>query len=99
MLARYIARESHHRRRAEQPDIDTGSAEARILGSNREIAACNKLASRGARDRLDLGDHRLLMFGDRQHERPALIHECAEERAAAIGIASVRGDLLEIMPG
>ena len=60
VLARDVARQRHHRRRAEQADMRRRACEnSRGLGGDREVAARDQLAAGGGGDAFDRGDHRL----------------------------------------
>ena len=66
----------HHRRRAEQPDLDAGGGEARALGGDRQVAGGHQLAAGGGGDAVHLGDHRLRQLVDRLHH-----HACRRRTA------------------
>ena len=99
LLARNVARQRHHRRRAEQSDIDAGRGKARGFGRDGEIAACDQLAAGRGRDALDGGDHGLRQMHDRLHHGAAGVHDLREIGAAAIGVAAPRGQFLHVVAG
>ena len=99
VLARHVARQRHHRRRAEQADIDAGRGEARRGRGDGEIAACDQLAARRRRHALHRGDHRLRQVDDLLHHGAAGRHDVAEIGAAAVGVGAPRGEFLEIVAG
>ena len=96
-LARHVARERNHRRRAEQADIDTGRRKRRRPGCNGQIAGRHQLTPRRCRNTLDRCDHRLGARHDALHERRTLRHRLGIKRAAAIGVGAVSGQFLEVV--
>ncbi len=99
LLARHVARQRHHRRRAEQADIDARRGKARCVRGNREIATGDELAAGGGGNALHGGDHRLGQMHHRLHHGAAGVHELGEVGTAAIGIAAARGHFLHVMAG
>ena len=99
VLARDVARQRHHRRRAEQADVDARRGEAGLGRGDGEIAACDELAAGGGGDALHRRDHRLRQVDDLLHHRAAGRHDLAEIGAAAVGIGAARGEFLEIVAG
>ncbi|GCC48016.1 hypothetical protein chiPu_0032518, partial [Chiloscyllium punctatum] len=99
LLARHVARQRHHWRRAEQPDVDTRRRKRGRLGGDREITACDELAAGRGGDALNSRDHRLRQVHDRLHHRAAGVHDLSKIGAATIGIAAPRGELLHVVPG
>ena len=98
-FARDIARQRHHRRRAEQADIDAGRGEFRGRGGDGQIATGDQLAAGGAGDALHGGDHRLRQIDDLLHHGAAGRHDVLEIGAAAVGVAAPRGQFLQIVAG
>ena len=99
VLARHIAREGDHGRRAEEADIDAGRREFRFLRGDGEIAARDELAASRGRDAVDAGDDRLRAVDDRLHERRAELHRIREEGAATIIARTSGGEFLQVMTG
>ena len=99
VLARHVARQRHHRRRAEQADIDAGRGEFGGGGSDRQIATGDQLAAGGGGGALHGGDHRLRQVDDLLHHGAAGRHDVAEIGAPAVAIAAARGQLLHVMAG
>jgi hypothetical protein len=97
LLARDVARQRHHRGRAEKPDIDPVDPEARALGGHGQIAARHQLAARRGGDAVHLGDHRLRQGGDRLHHRRAAREEIGEIGRAAIGGLASRRHFLQVV--
>ena len=98
-LLRDVARQRHHRRRAEQADMDARRRETRRFGSDRQVAARDQLAAGGGGDAFDCGDHRLRQLLDRHHQVAAPFHQRFEIAAAAVGIGAVRGHFLHVVAG
>ncbi len=96
-LARHVAGERDHRRRAEEADVDARRAELCGVGGDRQIAGGDQLAAGGGGRSVHGGDHRLRAFHDRLHERRALAHDLLEEGAAAVAILAMGRQLLEVM--
>src|SRR3546814_7117162 len=59
MLAADVARQRHHRRRAEQADVDARRGEARRFGGHSKITARHQLAAGSGGHAMHPGDHRL----------------------------------------
>ena len=75
----------HHRRRAEQADIDARRRETGLIRCDGEVAGRHQLAAGGGGDAVHLGDHRLGQAGDRQHQPRALAEQPFVGIAARIG--------------
>src|SRR5437879_12419568 len=99
MFARNVARERHHRRRAEQADVNAWCCKLGGCGSNREITARHQLTTSRRRDALDGGDNRLRQIHDLLHHRAAQLHNVFEISAAAIRVGSMTLELLYVMAG
>jgi hypothetical protein len=80
--------------RAEQADVHARRCEARVIGSDRQVARGHELATGRGRDAVDFGDHRL---GDRVQARHQL-RARLEQRVVGIGIG-VGDDLAEVVSG
>ena len=99
MLARDVARQRDHRRRAEQADVDAGGREPRRIGGHRQIAGRHQLAAGRGGDAAHLGDHRLRQAHDRLHQGRTGFEQLDEVGLAAVGVGAPRSHLLEVMPG
>ncbi len=77
-------RDGHHRRRAEESDIDAGCGEPGGVGRDREVARGDELAARRGRDPVDLGDHRLRELVYPRHQAYARGEEPFVERLVTI---------------
>ena len=81
------------------PMSTPGVANVAALRGDREIAACDQLASGGGGDALHGGDHRLRQLHDGLHHRAAGIHHLGKIGAPAIGIGAARGQFLHVVAG
>ena len=84
-LATHRAGDGHHRRRAEQPDLDARSAEASTLLGNREVARRDELAPGRRGDAVHLRDDRLRDRADRAHQQGAAVEQPAVRRRVTCG--------------
>ena len=100
LLARHVARQRHHRRRAEQADIDARRAEGRAGPrrspdrSWRPVAARRPWPAPSTSAITGLG-----WRDDRLHQRRAGGHGLGEEGPAAVRIGAARRHFLEIVAG
>ncbi len=99
MLAGEVARQRHHRGRAEQADMDAGRAEPRLGGGDGEVAGGDELAAGSGGKALDRGDDGLRQGDDLLHHGGAAAEDVGEIGAAAVGIGSPGAHLLEVMAG
>ena len=86
-FAREVARERHHRRRAEQADMDARACRTapRAPATARSQTGDELAAGRG-RDALDRRDHRLRQADDPLHHRRAAPEHVGEAGAAAVRV-------------
>ena len=82
---------------AEQPDIHARRGEARVLTCHGEIATRHELAPSRRGDAVHRRDDRLSQRDDGRHHLGAGVHDLGEIGAPAIGVAAMRGHLLEIV--
>ncbi len=92
-LASDGARQGHHRRGAEEPDLHARRGERGFLGGDGEIAGGHQLASRGRRDALHFGDHGLRNGLHFLHQLAADVED------AAILVDVAAGHLRQIVAG
>ena len=71
--SRNIARQGHHRGRAEEADVDPRGRETRGGGSDREVAARDELAPGRSRHPLNGGNDRLRQADDPLHDVAATL--------------------------
>ena len=98
-LARHVARQGHHRRRAEQADIDAGRRKARLHARDRQIASRHELAAGSRRHTFHRGNERLRRAHDGLHHQRAAVHQLAEVGEPAVGIGPPRRHFLHVVPG
>ena len=94
-LAREVAGQRHHRRRAEQAVAHARGRKARVGRGQRQIAGGDQLAAGGGRDAVDQRDHRLRQAGEREHDRRALL----EQRPDLGRVGALAAQLLEVVTG
>jgi hypothetical protein len=87
-------RQRHHRRRAEQANIDPGRGEVRVVGGDRQVCCRDQLAAGRGCDALDLRDHRPREVRDRLHQAAAQAEHLVVEFDRRIG-----PQLLEVVAG
>jgi len=92
-LAANGAAEGHHRRGAEQADLDAGRGERGFFAGDGEVAGGDKLAAGGGGDALYFGDHRLRDGLQLHHQLRANVE------GAAIVVEVLAHHLSEIVAG
>ena len=88
-----------HRRGAEQADVDARRAELRRVAADGEVAGRDELAARRSRRPLDGGDDGLRQRDDALHQRGAALQDALIDGPAAVGVAAVGGEFLQVVAG
>ena len=100
VLARDVARQRHHRRRAEQADMTPGVANFAPSEATARSQLATSWQPAAVATPCDGGDHRLRQVDDLlHHARCSVVMMWLEIGAAAIGVAAARGHFLQIVAG
>ena len=100
VLARHVARQRHHRRRAEQADIDAGRGELRGCARRPRDRSSRRAGSRPPSPMpctaaiTGCGSATICCIMALQR-----LHDVLEIGAAAVGVGAARGQLLEVVAG